>query len=259
MMGHHPRMIGLGGIDRGVRMIVADSQATLQLGCTCGASSRHCPFWSAVAAKIADKAPSSLVERYQLALDTFAEVFGPEAWAVDASQIKEPLYTLSSQKWLDLRVVHLARDVRSAVVSEIDSRRRKGRRKRIAFVTALVAAMRWWRENEKLEACLRETRLRHRVLGYEEFCLGFQEAFASVCSLVDLESVPASFAVPRTNSHMFIGNRMRVQDEKSTLRYDGRWLTRNDWMAPSILLPFVLTRNRAWVYSNNIFGVFTQK
>ncbi len=145
------------------------------------------------------------------------------------------------------------------MISEIDSRRRKGGRSQPALVTALVTALRWWRENEKLEACLHETRLRRKALGYEELCLGFDQAFAAVCELLGLDPVTLTAEVPRAKSHMFIGNRMRMQEEKGTLRYDGRWLTRREWMAPAVFLPFVLSRNRAWVYSNNIFGVFTRK
>jgi len=259
MLGQHPQVIGLGGVDRAVQMLIAEPEKTGERRCTCGALTRDCPYWGLVAAKIPEKKPVSVIERYRLALDLFAEVFGDQAWPVDAGQIKEPLYTLAGQKWLDLRVVHLARDVRSSMISEIDSRRRKHRGSRLNIIVAMTAALRWWRENEKLVACLQETRLPNRLLGYEEICLGFPEVFSGIYEFLGLKPVPMSASVPRPNSHMFIGNRMREQEEKSNLKYDGRWLTRREWLPPCLLLPFLLSRNRRWVYANNVFSVFTRQ
>jgi hypothetical protein len=259
MLGQHPRVVGLGGVDRAMRMLVTEPDKTGQRTCTCGVLARECPYWGLVTAKIAEQKPASLIERYRLALDVFAQVFGEQAWPVDAGQIKEPLYALASEKWIELRVIHLARDVRSSIVSEIDSTRRKRNSSRGNFIVAMTAALRWARENKKLANCLLETRLTNRPLGYEEICLGFPDVFNGIYEFLGLEPVSMSVNVPRPNNHMFIGNRMREQEEKAALKYDGRWLTRREWLAPCLLLPFLLPRNRKWVYANNVFGVFTRQ
>ena len=259
MMGHHQQMIGLGGIDRAVRMIMTDRQATGERNCTCGALARDCPYWGAVFEELTRASPQSLVERYRVALSVFARVFGDETWPIDAGQVTEPLFTLAQGKWLDLRVIHLARDVRSAIISEIDARRRRERARQWPLVTASVMALRWRRENEKIDECREQARLPGKNFGYEELCLGLQQTFDLVCEFLGLEKTSTSDQVPRTRSHLFIGNRMRMQDEKASLRYDGRWLSRSEWVLPSVLLPFVLRRNRDWVYGNNIFAVFTRQ
>lgn len=257
MMAHHPQIVGLGGIDRAVRMLLNEPESTAERPCTCGMLTRDCVYWGAVLRAITRTRPQSLGERYRTALAVFSEVFGRDAWPIDAGQITEPVYTLASLDWLEMRLVHLVRDVRSAVISQIDSRERKGKQRRSDAIFAIITAWRWWRENEKIERCRRETRLPGKGLGYEELCLNFRQAFDSVCDFLELPRAEASPEVPRINSHMFIGNRMRMQEEKRRLIYDGRWLARDEWMSPSVLLPFVMRRNGEWVYGNNIFSVFT--
>jgi hypothetical protein len=59
-------------------------------------------------------------------------------------------------------------------------------------------------------------------------------------------------------SHLFIGNRMRRQEEKATLSYDYRWLTRSEWFLAGLLLPMVHHGNRKWVYRGGGVTPFTR-
>jgi hypothetical protein len=254
-------MIGIGGIDRAMRLLIKEPDKTAAETCSCGADVAQCPYWGVVLKALERRKPSNLTQRYQVALNVFERVYGPDVWPVDASKIHEPLLELAARELLalDLRVLHLTKDYRSAVVSMIDVKRRKKGRTRPAAMLAVEGAFRWWRENRKIEAAIHQAGVPSLNIGYEELCLGFDQTFRAIRDFAGVEpDEELSLKIGAKPSHLFIGNRMRRQEEKSTLTYDYRWLTRSEWFAPSLLLPMVHARNRQWVYSRGGIKPFTR-
>ncbi len=262
LLGKSPGLIGISGIDRAMKMLVdeKDREKTAGMPCSCGASVRECVYWGKVLQALeGGERPTNLAQRYQLALSVFEDVFGPDVWPVDASKIKEPLYALAGQNLfpLDLRVIHLSKDYRSAITSMIDLKRRKGGNRRPGPLLAVEGGWRWWWENRKIDRCLRQTALPTLRVGYEELCLGFANTLGRICEFAGSE--PARDLTPEihtTQSHLFIGNRMRRQEEKATLLYDYRWLTRREWFAAALFWPHLHHCNTRWVYSAHSTRVF---
>ena len=253
LVGNSPQMIGLGGIDRAMRMLLKDREKTATESCSCGSSVRDCVYWGEVLKRSESTRPKNLIDRYALALDTFESVFGPEKLPVDSSKIKEPIFELSSAKELnlDLRVVHLAKDIRTATISMIDTKRRKKGTSRPGLIMGFESAWRWWRENSKLQRCGEDTGVPLFNLGYEELCLSFDRAFGALCEFSGTShDSEQSLRIGESTSHLFIGNRMRNEGEKAELRYDYRWFTRSEWKLPLIMIPALQRSNKRWVYSN---------
>lgn len=253
LVGNSPQMIGLGGIDRATTMLVKSPEKTQASECSCGASVRDCRYWGSVAAKLAKGDATSRIDRYRVVLEEFESTFGASMLPVDSSKIKEPIIDLAAANDLnlDLRVVHLTKDFRTAVISTIDTKRRKKGTKAPGAYLALKAAHKWLRENGKLERCLKQTKVAHFNLGYEELCLNFNDAFGALCEFAGADHDPdQSLHMNDSTSHLFIGNRMRKQSEKAELRYDHRWFSRREWLAPAVLMPLVHRGNEKWVYAD---------
>ncbi len=256
-LGQHPEMIGLGGVGEVMRQIArAPGEVAGQL-CSCGATVGACAYWKEVLAAAEALRPRTTVECYRVALDVFARVFGPEVWAVDASQTYEPLAELAGQPDFDVRVLSLVRDFRSAIVSIVDLKRRRRPRRRPRFFLAMEAALRWRRENGRIAAAVRASGLPCLPVGYEEYCLSLDASFARVCAFLGINPFQPTREVHAGCNHSFVGNDMRKQASKARVSYDYRWMTRSDWRLPSLLVPGLHRRNLEWVYAHGgdeIFG-----
>lgn len=256
LVGNHPGMVGLGGIDRAVRLVLEKPQETAAMGCSCGQTVRDCAYWGKVFEACETSRPDTMPGRYELALQVFASVYGEDKWAVDSSKTTEPIKTLGELADFDLRIIHLAKDYRSSNVSLVESEEHKKRQKGLSSqpraVLATKSAWRWYRENQKIRDRVSGLGLRLAGVGYEELCLNHQEAISIIAGLADLPPAEISANTNDSQTHLFIGNRMRDEKEKATLSYDYRWFFREYWRWPMVLLPFVGKRNHDWVYGNNI-------
>jgi hypothetical protein len=252
-LGTHSKLVGLGGIDRAVQVLAAALlrvKETRQLRCTCGADARECPFWGAVAAQVSPRLLNSRHARYELALQTFTDVFGEDRWPIDSSKHVEPLRDFQSMTNLDVRVVHVIKDVRSFTISFIEQARRKKNITRPGTLLAIEYFWRWRRENQKIENFLKRYHIRAKRVGYEEACLAPEKVMAAVSAFLGVGHEDGSIAFDNSASHLIVGNRMRGQAEKRQLRYDHRWFARRDWAWAAVLFPQILHYNSHLVYSN---------
>ena len=258
MLGQHPEMIGLGGLEKVMCWIErAPEEVTRQI-CSCGEPVGSCPYWGEVLAAVESQRPRTVVERYRVALDVFAEVFGPEVWAVDAAQVHEPLRELAGRPDFDLRVLSLTRDFRSSIVSIVDLKLRRKTLRRPRFCLAMEAALRWRRENGRIDAAVRKTGLPSLPVGYEEFCLSLEASFSRICGFLGIAPFQPTREVHAGHNHSFVGNDMRKQSSKVRLCYDYRWMTRSDWWLPGLLVPGLHRRNLEWVYAHGGDEIFSR-
>jgi hypothetical protein len=252
-LGTHSRMVGLGGIDRAVQVLAeafGDAKKTAKLQCTCGAPGVECPFWGEVARALPQHDVRERRGRYAAALDVFTRVFGEEAWPVDSSKHVEPLAEVRTIEGVELRAVHVMKDVRSQTVSDIDRARRDRGIRRPGLVLAVEYFFRWRRENRKIERFLSEQGVRSIRVGYEEACLAPEVIMGAMSDFLGLPREAGSLQLRESRSHLIVGNRMRTQEEKQTLRYDHRWFARRDWLPAAILFPQILRYNSRAVYAN---------
>lgn len=246
-LGGHSQLIGLGGIERSVALL-ADPKTAPDLNCTCGVPAGACPYWGKVAAQLPAGKRLAQAERYRLALKVFPEVFGPDAWPVDSSKHVEQLATLRALPDLDLRVLHLIKDVRSNAISAIDRARRKKGTRRPGWLLSIENFHRWHRENEKIDTAVARLGVPTLRVGYEELCLKPEQTMAHIATTLGLPDEPVSLSLESSRSHLIVGNRMREQPGKQQLRYDNRWFSRSEWLPAAVLFRRAMRYNQRHVY-----------
>lgn len=241
-------MVGLGGVDRAMRMLIYSPAETSVRMCSCGVAVPECRYWGEVLRCLKEGAqPVNLPDRYALAMEVFYTTFGKNTVPVDSSKIKEPLAKLRQLPSLDVRVIHLSKDFRTAATSYTDNKRRKGSTRRPGWLLASEGVWKWWRENQKLEKAISSSGWSVLRVGYEGLCLQTQETLSTISAFAGLpDPGETDNNLRETQSHLFIGNRMRK--EAKSLRYDNRWMRRTDWLPAALLMPWVHRANRRWVH-----------
>jgi hypothetical protein len=256
ILGQQPEIIGLGGIDRAVTILAEEPEKAAQEFCSCGNKVLECEYWSQVLDQADSVRGAEQRQRYELALSVFQCVFGSDAWAVDSSKHAEPIAELSRFSEIDLRALHLCRDYRSAVVSSVDLKRTRKKVARPGWMIGLEAGLRWHRGNAKIRGILLQNKIPFLGIGYEELCLGLPHFFQELGAFLKTETIEVPATIAGSRSHLFIGNAMRRQKHKEALMYDYRWFSRTDWMAASLLMPWLAKSNRDWVYGNGFSRIF---
>ena len=171
------------------------------------------------------------------------------AWVIDSYQGDFTL-PFEPDSDLDIRVIHLTRDLRSWVHSRARSGRERGR-----WFPGLKPLLRWCWMNARHERLLQ--RCPHPVLrlGYEQLALDPEGTLGRICSWLGLEMSeqmlqPGQFST----SHVLSGNRMRFDPKRSaSIRYDASWMAAPSGLAQAALgVPWVAALNRRLVYSADI-------
>jgi hypothetical protein len=106
---------------------------------------------------------------------------------------------------LEIRVIHLTRDVRSWVHSRSRKERQQGR-----WLPELRPLLRWWRLSARDSYQFKALGNRVLRLGYEELALQPDVALRRVCAWLELPFVETMLQPgDHSTSHVLSGNRMR--------------------------------------------------
>lgn len=153
-----------------------------------------------------------LVARNEALIESVLAVTGKRVF-VDTSKDRLRLPMLRRYSALDLRAVHLVRDVRGVVASRL----RRG-----ATIDAREAARQWAVLHERIRRTLSALPEHQRIrVGYEAFCSDVRGTLVQLdrfCG-VDPERRPAELW---PESHHIVGNEMRLKPS-SEIRLDERW------------------------------------
>lgn len=273
MLGGHPRFVGLGEMSR---MLTPDTDwldRTGEVLCSCGSTMDQCSFWGPMSATLRRNQGVGTQERYRILLDAFEEAFGKDCVPVDSSKHLEALQTLSSVTGVEVRVLHLIKDVRAWTVSMRDTGKRTkafyikellrkyGWKAWIAYVrrTSVYYFLRWYLANQRMQSFLKRENVSSFQFGYEELSLYPEFMIPDICEFLGVEVVDSMFSLLDSSSHSVLGNRMRAQMEKRQgIFYDSRWFYRNDWLLPAILFPHIMRYNAREVY-RNVHGALWSK
>jgi len=264
VLGAHPRFVGLGEVDK--LLSEADAMArTAEEQCSCGRVMVECDFWAPTLETLHAHADASPTERYGLILDAFDAFFGEDKVLVDSSKYQAPLQTVAAVPDVDLKVVHLIRDVRAWVVSMRNARRRKndftfldllrnhGLRafKELRHRSAAYYFGAWLKRNKRLHAAIAETGAPAFEMSYDEFCLDTPASVTRLCAFLGVEPVDAMSCPGESQSHSVFGNRMRGDSSKlGAILYDRRWLANRDWVRPAQTCHDVMAYNGQHVWPN---------
>src|SRR6056297_1187447 len=119
--------------------------------CSCGKNPGDCPFWSEFGKFITSVENKSYIENYQYATSLIRQQFGA-AYMIDSSKNIHALRRVASvvsklNDTVNLKVIHLSKDVRNFTASNIRSKRLK---------SVLKNFKKWNTQNSKFETFLNE-------------------------------------------------------------------------------------------------------
>lgn len=191
--------------------------------CACGQSWRECPFWGEIPAAIDYSNTLTQLERFQLLVDRVRSEYGEEAVIVDSSKslpalnfIRDnlPALALDSE---DLLVVMAVRDVRGFVTSQLA--KHKTAERSLRGVHALMRL--WLNENRRFLSILEDNEIPHLLSLYEDIC---SDGGMGISNRVHARGFPKlDPSLPRSDSHIALGNKNFLHRNSERIRYDSRW------------------------------------
>ncbi|MBO75268.1 MAG: sulfotransferase family protein [Flavobacteriales bacterium] len=257
-LGAHPQLVGLGEAARILERPAPgeETRGPAQLRhelrfkrcCTCGSVAAECPVWGPMLDWLPSHAGLSLAEKTRRLLDAVKTVHPEARWAIDSYQDDMVLPFLEDPD-LDIRILHLTRDLRSWVHS-----RSRGRRHGGQWLPGLKPLLRWCRVNSRQAARLDSSGRPVFRLGYEQLALDPEGSLRRLSHWLEIAFDERMLApAQHSSSHILSGNRMRFDPHRGrSIQYDGTWLHQPSGLAQmALLLPWVARLNRRLVYSDS--------
>jgi hypothetical protein len=260
-LGAHPQIVGLGEAARILERPKAGEESRgpamlrgpyrKERRCTCGALAADCPVWGSILQDLEANDDQALTDKMRSLLERVVHHRMEQGHGVDVvvdSFQDDLVLPMQLPPDVDVRIIHLVRDVRSWLHSRLRAKRQVHR-----FCSDARTLARWWYVNWKFERVLKRSGRPVFRLGYEELALRPEEALQHLCDWLGVPFDP-SMLKPGFNSqsHILSGNRMRFDVQKSSvIIYDDSWLRSTHWMvrlAP--LIPVIAAMNYRLVYSN---------
>jgi hypothetical protein len=247
----HEKTIGIGEAFQLVDPKGISIDQIPQRPCACGNPISDCRFWDRAIESLREAAALQPHQKYQKFINTVNQLFSSKEILVDSSKLPKALALVKKIHGIDLRVLHLVRDVRAYGVSMKKSYWRnkkystkKGLKQLIRYLkhTQMYNFNYWYLLNKRIEEYCRKHSIPILLVRYEELCFNTEKALENIGNFLNINLVYKSLKFEETNSHNVFGNRMRHDPIKNKrIIYDFRWLDRNDWAIPSIIFPYVMS------------------
>lgn len=267
LLGAHPKLVGLGEIDTVLQMSAEQLASERVMHCSCGEKVGNCSFWSPTIDALLARPSAGLQERYAILFYMFQNLYGNEAAIVDSSKYLGQLRTVAALPDVDMKVIHLIKDVRGFTVSQRDATSAEikyGHLPRLGnplfsrwlYLNSIKSAVylfwKWYLRNLAVKQLLRNPKIQHIRVGYDELAQAPGTTMELLYKFLGLGVSEAHSLIPeQTNSHAFMGNPMLGDPGKmSEVRYDDRWKTRSDWMVAAKIFPHIMAFNEREVYSS---------
>ena len=257
-LGAHPQLVGLGEAARILerpapgeeRRGPAQLRGALRFKrcCTCGAVAAECPVWGPLLDWLPAHDGCSLAGKTLRLLDAVMQQHPEASWAVDSYQ-DDMVLPFLDDPGLEIRILHLTRDLRSWVHSRSRDGRLRGK-----WLPGLKPLLRWCRVNARQSARLDSSGRPVLRLGYEQLALDPEGTLRRLCHWLEIGFDHRMLAPAQpSSSHILSGNRMRFEPSRGqSIHYDGAWLHQPSGLAQmALLVPWVARLNRSLVYSDN--------
>lgn len=240
ILGGNSRCVGIGEVHNVLRMSPARLEEKFGGSCTCGRRTAACEFWGPFTGWLAENSELPSSKKFAALLRHFGEVFGEDRVLVDSSKKIGVAGIYRSLPDVELRVIHLWKDVRSYTISQIDKAPAVG-----CHPLRSVAMFRTWhRKNRNIDRFVRANRVPCLRVGYEALCRRPDAAVRRICDFLEIDFEADMVSLRSQNSHLITGNPMRHQPEKRRrIAYDDRWLERDDWKLAALLCPRIMRYN----------------
>lgn len=203
------------------------------------------PFWSEIFSRTDrfNNAEEHYIDMYKYLLES--NEFSEYQTIIDSSKNLEGLQTLSKYYSDILDVVIVYKDIRSWIVSMIQTNIRKNRNIPIGYKYRL--ARKWWKTYNNYHVKLNKMDINYVDVSYDLFCLDHTKVENHIKKNLNLEGEPV---LNKTNSINILGNRMKREANSGLkISYDYRWMQRNEWSLLWLLLPSKVkkfNRIRVW-------------
>ncbi len=224
-MATHPQMVSVG---ESLHSIMAEraTQHTPEDNwpCSCGHSRQECEFWGPLLPQLRD---GSLTDAFELVVARFQE-FYPGMIFVDSSKELRSLelfyLPLARRGLIDLRAVHIVRDMR-AWASSVTARRRKWGEK----THYVVEAYRWLWSTLQALRFLKRNRIPTMMVSHEDFTSDSERYAALLARFLDVDNGFAEEKLTRARAHELYGSPHLKFDpqRRSRIVYDSTWV--HDW------------------------------
>ncbi len=270
LLGAHPNFVGLGELYKVIQMSPAQLESEKVMRCTCGQLVADCIFWNPTIAALQKGSGNPLAKKYLTVLDCLQNILGKEKQLIDSSKYLAPLQLATSLPGVDLKAVHLLKDVRSFTVSQRDSLDAELKYHHLPLLlgsptlsqfvyrTTLKSPVylywKWFLRNLALQNHLRDEKIGWIQVGYDELAQSPEIILPKLFKFLGTEALQrAAFLPKQTNSHIFMGNPMIASAQKmSGIYYDDRWKSRRDWKLAHALFPTIRAYNDRAVYAPTI-------
>tara|TARA_A100001388_G_scaffold265812_1_gene238350 strand:+ start:85 stop:945 length:861 start_codon:yes stop_codon:yes gene_type:complete len=262
-LGNLPKVIGLGEIYKGLREGFEEM-------CSCGQLTKDCSFWGDIHKTLKEKKDLDLQAKYDLVISTFVEKYGQDYILVDSSKCHP--FDLSSNKSnrdmqglnflvnkpeIDLKVIHMVRDVRSwsygllmrdertkDELSLINQIYRKFSR------SASARFLQWYWGHKKILNFLKKYNVENLRVSYEDLALDTEVTLNSITDFLEMNYDPSMLIPSKSKSHIVVGNPMRFRKaDTKKIKYDSRWLSSNKFYFSSIFLRPIMNFNNKLTYN----------
>ena len=272
-IGSHPKFIGLGEIFQVIRPDFNRFRNNEQ--CSCGKKMRDCPFWGPTAKALAAGPSDDILTRYSVVTDMFQRIYGDQYTPVDSSKLPDALKILLNVPGVDAKVINLIRDVRAWTISRLDVRNKNENyygvsgnyiKKMTLHYPWVTRSLKWifpyiskmpvyyfwlWylqsRINDRLLSNLDVSSFK---VSYEELGMYPEETMAAIFDFLHVD-MQRCFSTETSQSHVLIGNTKKMDSERRKgIRYDNRWLYRNEWLIPAAVFQNIMSYNTNEVYRN---------
>jgi hypothetical protein len=268
-LGRHPDLVSFGEVARVLLPHGGGGMpSVVDRPCSCGSKVADCKFWGAVTQEISKRESSlTLQDRYRIFLDHFHGMYGASKIPVDSSKFLKALGALVAQKQegLDIRVLFTIRDVRgwSSSSKRADKRKREIPYSRV-FSRDIIQwwkpylrhnvlrhlpfwlPLEWFLRNSIIGRFIRQNNISAHHLSYEMLALDTDKTLSNLHSYIGVEP---GLHIDKPQTHIVRGNRMAFGHSKiSKIKYDHQWLKEVWTQYEAMAWPFVMTKNRDWVY-----------
>lgn len=198
--------------------------------CSCGEAASECPFWLEVRDRFRPYEDASEAERGPHLYRIISQVSG-RSFVGDVTHKAHDVERLMSLSGIELRFVHVVRDLEAVVYSRLRKDYKLGRVKGRgwAHLTRAIKVARRWQEQKKLflraESMLGDGALR---IDYEELCLQPQVVLTQAARLLDLDFDEVcgklqQGAPLQQPPHMLRGNAKLRSQSEIHVRYDAAY------------------------------------
>jgi len=261
-LGNLPNVIGLGEIYKGLREGFEDK-------CSCGKSKEDCIFWGEINRIIEEQPDLDFQSKYELVISTFKKHFDEDFILVDSSKCHpfklfpkktdrdmQGLNYLTNMKDLDLKVIHMVRDVRSwSNGLQIRDERTKAELGLLSRIirrltrSASARFIQWYWGHKKIIRFLILNKIASIKISYEDLAIDPENTLSDLTKFLDMDYDPKMLIPSESKSHIVVGNPMRFRDtDIKKIKYDTRWFSSNRLFLPSMVLRPIMNFNKKLIY-----------